>query len=71
MYGHFRGKALEELDFQIAVEPLMVDDINPLRTAGIVVIVSRKDLSTIDLCFYDKAPVLKTYMQTALNHRKH
>ena len=71
MYGHFRGKAVKELDFQIAIEPLMVDVINPLRTAGILVVASRKYLSTIDLCFYDKAPVLKTYMQTASNHIKH
>ena len=70
MYGHFRGKALKELAFQIAIEPLMVDVINPLRTAGILVVASRKDLSTIDLCFCDKAPVLKTYMQTASNHIK-
>ena len=71
MYGHFRGKALKELDFQIAIEPLVVDVINPLRTAGILVVASRKDLSTIGLCFYDKAAVLKTYMQTASNHIKH
>ena len=70
MYGHIRGKALKELDFQIAIEPLMVDVINPLRTAGILVVASRKDFSTIDLCFYDKAPVLKTCMQTASNHIK-
>ena len=70
MYGHFRGKVLKELYFQIAIEPLMVDVINPLRTAGILVVASNKNLSTIDLCFYDKAPVLKTYMQTASNHIK-
>ena len=61
---------MKELDFQIAIEPLMVDVINPLHTAGILVVASRKDLSNIDLCFYDKAPVLKTYMQTASNHIK-
>ena len=48
MYGHFRGKALKELDFQIAIEPLMIDVINPLRTAGILVVASSQDFSTID-----------------------
>ena len=67
----FRGRALKKLDFQIATEPLMVDVIYHLRTAGILVVAYRKGLSTIDLCFYDKAPVLKTYIQTASNHIEH
>ena len=65
-----RGKALKKLDFQIAIELLMVDVINPLHTAGILVVASIKDPGTIDLCFYDEAPVIKTYMQTASNHIK-
>ena len=62
MYGHFRGKALKKLDFQIAIEPLMVDVINLLRTAGIMSVESRKGLSTIGLYFYDQAPVLKPFV---------